>query len=140
MSAILISRFSPFNLICGGQLFEVESPVSLEDFEVENSPSSRQQYSPVMGDDVPQRLSVMCTPLFQQSSSSIDVLYAQTEPLFRKAELLLDGGESTLIQIHQLKLEAQQMKREYDVLIESTPQEWMPRSVGYIASKHDGSM
>ena len=109
MSAILVSKFSPFDLICGGKLFQVASPILLEDLQVEDSDPPPLQHSPATVNKIPQRFSVLCTPLFNQSSSTIDLIYAETEPLIRRAESLL-GGEATLDQLRHLKLEAEQLK------------------------------
>jgi len=79
----------------------------------------------------------MCTPLFKQSGSSLDVIYGETEPLVRKAISLL-RGEATIDQIIHLKLEAERLKEAYSAWPETTPLEWRPRTVGLIASKNDG--
>lgn len=79
----------------------------------------------------------MCTPLFRQSGSSLDVIYSETEPLVRKAISLL-RGEATLDRIFHLKMEAERLKEAYSAWPETTPPEWRPRTVGVIASRNDG--
>lgn len=135
MSAILVSKFSPFDLWCGGKLFQVTSPILLEDPGVENSESPPRQYSPAIS-KVSKRFSVLCTSICYQSSSTIDMIFAQTEPLIRRAESLL-GSEATLDQLRYLKLEAEQLKDAFNAWPDTIPQEWTPRSVGVIVSKDD---
>jgi hypothetical protein len=129
VSAILIGKFSPFDLMCGGKLFQVTNPVLLSEIEVEASelPSIQK---------LPQRFSVLCTPVFSQSNIAIlDLVYAQTEPLIRRAEFLLASEEATLDQLRQLKLEAEQLIEAYNKWPGAIPEEWKPRSVGVILSK-----
>jgi hypothetical protein len=129
ISAILISKFSPFDLMCGGKLFQVANPVLFSDIEVETS-------EPPSIKKLLQRFSVLCTPVFSQSNIVIlDLVYAQTEPLIRRAECLLGSEETTLNQLRQLKLEAEELNEAYNKWPGTIPEEWKPRSVGLILSK-----
>jgi hypothetical protein len=135
LSAILVSIFSPFDLVCGGKLFQVTSPILLDVMEGQKCESLPLKYAAAIIKKV-SHFSVLCTPFLNQSKSTIDLVFAQTEPLIRKARSLL-GGEATLHQIRQLKLEAEQPKEAYNAWPETIPQEWTPRSVGVIVSKND---
>jgi hypothetical protein len=66
----------------------------------------RLQNAPPIINKMPQRFNVLCTPLFNQSSSTIDLIFAQTEPLMRRAECLFQS-EATLDQHCRLKPEAE---------------------------------
>jgi hypothetical protein len=117
--------------MCGGKLFQVTNPVLLSELEVENSESPSIK-------KLPQRFSVLCTPVLSQSKIAIlDLVYAQTEPLIRRAECLLGSEETALNQLRQLKLEAEQLIEAYNKWPENIPEEWKPRSVGVILSKDD---
>jgi hypothetical protein len=71
VSAILISKFPPLDLMCGGKLFQVTSPIQLSELGVENSESASIKKSP-------QRFSVLCTPLFSKPNIVIlELVYAQ---------------------------------------------------------------
>ncbi|TVY45754.1 hypothetical protein LOCC1_G003451 [Lachnellula occidentalis] len=137
VSAILLSKFSPFELLCRGKLFQVPSPILLDDLEPENTPFSSLPSCSTIPNITQESFSIMCTPFFKQSGSSLDVIYGETEPLVRKAISLL-RGEATLDQIIHLKLEAECLREAYKAWPETTPQEWRPRTVGAIASKNDG--
>lgn len=139
ISAILISKFSPFDLLCDGKLFQVANPIPLEDLEVEISESPSLQHSPAIINKASQRFSVLCTPLFNQSSSTIDFIYARTTSLMRTAEHLLENN-ATLDQLYRLKLEAEQLKEAYNAWPETIPKEWIPRSVGIISTKDEEAM
>jgi len=95
--------------------------------------------SPTIINKISERFSVLCTPLFSQSSLTIDSIYAQTVSLIRRAESLL-GSEVTLDQLCDLKLEAEQLKEAYNAWPATVPHEWIPRPVGVIASKDDEVM
>jgi len=125
-------------LMCGGKLFRVTNPIPFEDLDVQNSESLPLQHPPaIIG--MSQRFSVLCTPLSSQSGSTIDLIYAQTMPLIRRAESLLKN-EATHDQLHQLKLEAEQVKEALNAWPETVPQEWRPRSVGAISYSDDDIM
>jgi hypothetical protein len=59
--------------------------------------------------------------------------------LIRRAEYLLEN-EATLDQLHQLKLEAEQLREVYSVWPDTVPKEWIPRSVGVISSNDEEAM
>ncbi|KAM0247766.1 hypothetical protein ACHAQJ_009699 [Trichoderma viride] len=139
ISAILLSKFSPFDLLCDGKLFQVANPIPLEDLEVEISETLSQQHSPASINKASQRFSVLCTPLFNRSSSAIDFIYASTMSLMRRAEDLLEN-DATLDQLYRLKLEAEQLQEAYNAWPGTIPQEWIPRSAGIISSKDEGAM
>jgi hypothetical protein len=138
VSAILVSKFSPFDLICGGKLFQVANPILLDDLE-EDSDSSTPRYSRAIINKMSQRFSILCTPLFFQSASNIDSIYAQTMSIVRRAESLLGSG-ATLEQLSHLKSDAEKLREAYNVWPNIIPQEWMPRSVGLITSRNDKVM
>jgi len=125
--------------MCGGKLFQVPSPILLEDLDVENSRFLPLPSPPAAINKTSQKFSVICTPLFKQSGSNIDSIYSQTEPLVRKAMSLL-RSEATLDQLRDLKMEAEQVREVYNAWPETIPKEWTPRSMGFIASKDDGAM
>jgi hypothetical protein len=121
--------------VCGGKLFEMTSPILSKELEVESPRSLPPLYCPATINKSSQRFSVLCTPLFNESRPTLDVLYAKTEPLIRRARSLLES-EATVDQLLYLKLEAEQLKEEYDAWPETVPQEWKPRSVGVFLSKN----
>lgn len=142
ISAILVSKFSPFDLLCDGALFRVANPTPLEDLEMEISetPSSLPHSSAVVN-KVSQKFSVLCTPLFNQPSSVIDFFYARTVSLVRKGKDLLDSeAEVTVDQLCQLKSEAEQLREAYDTWPATVPQEWIPKSIGLIAPKGEDTL
>jgi hypothetical protein len=115
--------------MCGGKLFQVTNPVLLSELELETSASPSIK-------KLPQRFSVLCTPVFSQSNIAIlDLVYAQTEPLIRGAEYLLASEETTIDQLYQLKLEAEQLIEAYNKWPETIPEEWKPISAGVILPK-----
>ncbi|UKZ93379.1 uncharacterized protein TrAFT101_008294 [Trichoderma asperellum] len=137
ISAILVSKFSPFDLLCDGQLFQISSPIPLEDLEVEisQSPPSH-SHSP---NKVSQKFSLLCTPLFNQSSSTIDFIYGRTLFLMRKAEFLLEN-EATVDQICQLKAEAELLKEAYNTWPETAPHAWIPKPIGVISPNNEETL
>lgn len=142
ISAILVSKFSPFDLLCDGALFRVANPTPLEDLEVEISKhSSSLPQSSAIVNKVSQKFSVLCTPLFNHSSSAIDFFYARTVSLVRKAKTLLENeAEATVDQLCQLKSEAEQLREAYDTWPATVPQEWIPKSVGLIKPKAEDTL
>lgn len=139
ISAILVSKFSPFDLLCDGKLFQVASPTPLENLEVEISEPPPSLHSPTVINKVSQKFSVLCTPLFNQSSSTIDFIYASTISLMRRAEYLLEN-EATVDQLCQLKFEAEQLKEAYNTWPETVPQKWIPTPVGIISSRNEETL
>lgn len=140
ISAILVSKFSPFDLLCDGKLFQVASPIPLENLEVEISePPPSLPHAPAVINKVSQKFSVLCTPLFNHSSSTIDFIYARTMSLMRRAESLLEC-EATVDQLCQLKFEAEQLKEAYNMWPETIPQEWIPKRIGSISSQHEETL
>lgn len=134
LSAIIVSKYSPFNLTCGGKLFQLASPMPLEELEVMDSESF-----PVS--KVSQPFSVLCTPILKQSiyNSTIDVMHTEMEPLIKRAEVLLGGGsEATLDQLRSLKLEAEHARDAYNAWAERIPEEWALKAVGVIPPQSDG--
>lgn len=136
ISAILLSRFSPFNLMCDGKLFQVAYPLSLDDLQGESDESPSPSYSTSAFDKGPQTFSVMCTPVLNRSKSTIDMVYIQTEPLIRRAAVLLNSAPD-LDQVRQLLSDAERMKEAYYAWPETTPVEWKPRTVGFIAPREE---
>ncbi|KAK9482634.1 hypothetical protein V1527DRAFT_454858 [Lipomyces starkeyi] len=140
ISAILLSKLSPFELVCNGKLFQVADPTPLEDLDGAESESPALQHSLTIPGKRSQKFSILCTPIFSRSKSkaTIDTIYAQTEPLIRKAEFVL-GRDANLDEVRHLLLEAEQMKETYYSWPETTPEEWKPRSAGVIAPQNYGS-
>lgn len=137
ISAILISKFSPFDLLCDGKLFQIASSVPLEDLDVEiyTRPSLRNSSAVVT--KASQKFSLMCTPLFNQSSSAIDFIYARTISLILRAEPLLESEtEATLDQLCQLRFEAEQLREAYTTWPDTVPPAWTPKWLGTISSKN----
>lgn len=64
------------------------------------------------------------------------MVYIQTEPLIRRAVILLNG-EPDLGQVRQLLSDAERMKEEYYAWPETTPIEWKPVKKGVIAPRED---
>jgi hypothetical protein len=129
-------------LLCDGALFRVANPTPLEDLEVEISePPPSLSHSSAVVNKVSQKFSVLCTPLFNQSSSAIDFFYAQTVSLVRKAKDLLENeAEVAVDQLHQLKSEAEQLREAYDTWPATVPPEWIPKSVGLITPKAEDTL
>ncbi|KAL7928952.1 hypothetical protein V8C35DRAFT_316916 [Trichoderma chlorosporum] len=141
ISAILISKFSPFDLLCDGKLFQVANPIPLEDLEVEIFAPSSVDHSAGVITKASQKFSVLCTPLFNQSSSTIDFIYARTMTLMRKAECLLDSkAEATVDELCKLKFEAEQLREEYHWWPKTVPQEWLPTSLGIISPGNEETL
>lgn len=130
---MLVSKFSPFDLICDGKLFQISSPILLEDLEVEVSGRE----SSLVVNKLPQRFSVMCTPFSYQLSTTIDYVYIRTGPLLQKAELLFRNKNAPPAEVRDLKMEAEKLKDAYIAWRATVPKEWTPRPVGYIAFKED---
>lgn len=134
VSAIIVSKYSPFDLTCGGKLFQLTSPLPLENLEVMVSGNF-----PVKKASRP--FSVLCTPVLRQSicNSSIDVMHTEMEPLLKRAEGLLGSGDATLDQLLGLKLEAEHSRDAYNAWAESIPSQWILKEVGVIAPNEDGT-
>ncbi|EHK42171.1 hypothetical protein TRIATDRAFT_312684 [Trichoderma atroviride IMI 206040] len=115
---------------------------SRPDLEVEISePPSSLPHSSAIVNKVSKKFSVLCTPLFNQSSSAIDFFYASTVSLVRKAKALLDNeAEATVDQLCQLKSEAEQLREAYDTWPATVPLEWIPKSVGLITPKAEDTL
>lgn len=108
--------------------------------EISEPPPSLSHSSAVVN-KVSQKFSVLCTPLFNQSSSAIDFFYAQTVSLVRKAKDLLENeAEVAVDQLHQLKSEAEQLREAYDTWPATVPPEWIPKSVGLITPKAEDTL
>lgn len=122
--------------MCDGKLFQVSNPLSLDDLQSEHDDSPSPPYSAAAFDKGPHTFSVMCTPVFNRSKSTIDMVYIQTEPLIRRAVILLNG-EPDLEQVLQLLSDAERMKEEYYAWPETTPIEWKPVQCGLIAPRDD---
>jgi hypothetical protein len=133
VSAILMSKSSPFNLVCGGKLFDVVSSSKLGDFELASH--GLEHLQPTPANKVSPIFSVLCTPLNCQSKpSNLDVIFTQTASLSLRATVLL-ASDASIDSIYSLKLDAEQLIERYDSWPESLPKEWWPRTVGVIDSK-----
>ncbi|KAL5085896.1 hypothetical protein Trisim1_009809 [Trichoderma cf. simile WF8] len=141
ISAILISKFSPFDLLCDGKLFQIASSVPLEDLDVEIYTRPSLRNSPAVVTKASQKFSLMCTPLFNQSSSAIDFIYARTISLMLRAEPLLESEtEATLDQLCQLRFEAEQLREAYTTWPDTVPPAWTPKWLGTISSKNSETL
>jgi hypothetical protein len=96
-----------FDLLCGGKLFHLASPVQLEDLEISQSTSLK--YPDPIISKASQRFSILCTSVEKPSSSIMDLVYAKTEPLVRRAEPMLESEVAELDEICLLKLEAENL-------------------------------
>jgi hypothetical protein len=136
VSAILMSKSSPFDLICGGKLFQVPTPLPLNDLEMESSRDLHLQHYIANNNKVSPRFSILCTPLLNQSNSVIDTLFIQIETLIQRARSLL-ASEVNVDQLYRLKSDAEKLNEACDAWPESLCKQWEPRSVGIITSKDD---
>ncbi|KAH7419723.1 hypothetical protein BKA64DRAFT_699747 [Cadophora sp. MPI-SDFR-AT-0126] len=132
VSAILTSESSPFDLACGGKLFKapISDPVP-DDWLPSKLPNW--QHTPPHLNTVTSRLSILCTPLAKHEAASIDEIFARTEPVITRAEALL-ARDATLDELYAVKRGAEDLKNDYNVWIDSLPEEWKPRVVGAIVA------
>ncbi|RDW59099.1 hypothetical protein BP5796_12023 [Coleophoma crateriformis] len=137
ISAILISKQSPFDLVCGGKLFQLSNPLPLEDLDLDNSGLQHLQYSLMKDTKVSPIFSVLCTPLVKQSNTTIESIFIQTASLILRARSLIADEATTIDQLYCLKLDAEQLDERYNAWSENIPDEWQPRSVGVITLKND---
>jgi hypothetical protein len=134
VSAIIVSKYSPFDLTCGGKLFQLVKPLPLENLEVMvsgNFPTTKLSLP----------FSVLCTPVLRQPicNSTIDVMHTEMEPLLKRAEVLLGSGDATLEKLVSLKLEAEHSRDAYNAWAGSIPSQWALKEVGVIAPTDDGA-
>ncbi|KAL2060207.1 hypothetical protein VTL71DRAFT_9602 [Oculimacula yallundae] len=131
VSAILTSKTSPFNLVCGGKLFKAATTShqsSGPDHEAEIQRLPNWQHTPPDPNKVASRLSILCTPLSRHGAVPIDEIFARTEPLYNRAMSLL-ARDSTLDELSCVKRDAENLKDEYNLWQASLPEEWVPREV-----------
>lgn len=64
---------------------------------------------------------------------TIDEIFAKTEPLYMRAEVLL-AKDATLDELYAVKRDAEILKNEYNIWIDTLPEEWKPRFVGTITA------
>lgn len=133
VSAIIVSKYSPFDLTCGGKLFQLAKPLPIENLQVMvtgNFPVRK----------VSRPFSVLCTPVLRQSicNSTIDVMHTEMQPLLTRAKGLLGSGDATLDQLLSLKLEAEHSRDAYNAWVGSIPEEWILKPVGATPPKEDG--
>lgn len=131
VSAILTSKSSPFDLVCGGRLLKAPDTDRINDWVPSKLPNW--QHTPPDPNKVTSRLSILCTPLSKHEAVTIDEIFAKTEPLYMRAEVLL-AKDATLDELYAVKRDAEILKNEYNIWIDTLPEEWKPRFVGTITA------
>ncbi|KAK0108532.1 hypothetical protein ONS95_003336 [Cadophora gregata] len=135
VAAILTSKSSPFDLVCGGKLFRALNNDQVDDWFPSKLPNW--QHTPPNPKTVTSKFSILCTPLSRHEVVTIDEIFAKTEPLFRRAEALL-ARDATLDELYAVMRDAESLRDEYNIWIEKLPEQWKPRLVGTIAAE-DGA-
>lgn len=133
VSAILMSKASPFDLMCDGHLFKAPNSSSGKGNDLESFKIPTWQDSPPGSRKVLSRFSVLCTKPSKPMVVTIDEMFARTEPLVQKATSLL-AGSATLAQLLSVKLEAEKLNDDYKPWQENPLEEWKPRAAGVILS------
>ncbi|KAH9215596.1 hypothetical protein DL95DRAFT_136041 [Leptodontidium sp. 2 PMI_412] len=136
VSAILTSKSSPFDLVCGGKLFKALDPTSTIEQEIENPKLPNWQHTPPDPNRVTSRFSILCTPLSKHGAVTIDEIFARTEPLYNRAASVL-AREATLGELYAVKRDAEKLKDDYNVWQESLPEEWKPKVVGVVEGNEE---
>ncbi|RDW69212.1 hypothetical protein BP6252_08232 [Coleophoma cylindrospora] len=127
VSAILTSKSSPFNLLCEGKLFQLASPLPLEELrtlESRNATTSSLQKS--------EKFSILCTPIDNTSWPTLDAIFVKMHPLVRRAEAALADKSTLLEELQHFKQEAEQIRKDYSMWAMNIPKEWQPTVVGTI--------
>jgi len=134
VSAILMNKYSPYDLLCGVQLFQLTNPLSLKNSEIldpENIATPTLQKSG--------KFSILCMPLVNSPWATLDPIFAKTISLKRKAEKLL-GDETEAIVIDDLQLlkqEAELVRTEYQKCVINLSKEWRSSLIGIIPNSYD---
>ncbi|MCJ1398025.1 hypothetical protein MMC11_001222 [Xylographa trunciseda] len=131
VSAILTNKYSPFDLVCGGQLFQLPNPLSLKDLDIkdpENIPTPTLQTS--------EKFSIVCMPLVNSPWATLDPIFLKTISLIRKAEKLLsdETGATTIDDLQLLKQEAELLRTDYQKCVMNLSKEWSSSLIGIIPS------
>ena len=134
VSAILMSKPSPVELVCIGHLFELTDPLPLKQIDASN-PISKSASSLQMSEN----FSILYTPLVNASRPTLDVIFVKTQSLVRRMGALL-GSEATAVADFQLlEREAKLLIGDYVKWEMSLSKEWGPRTVGIISGKCDST-
>ncbi|MCJ1390674.1 hypothetical protein MMC18_003535 [Xylographa bjoerkii] len=136
VSAILTNKYSPFDLVCGGQLFQLPNPLSLKDLDIghlENISTPTLKAS--------EKFSIVCMPLVNSPWATLDPIFLKTISLIRKAEKLLgDETEATSIDdLQLLKQEAELLRTDYQKCVINLSKEWRSSLIGIIPSNSDST-
>ena len=134
VSAILMSKYSLFDLVCGVQLFQLPNPLSVKDLEMSDP---RSISAPIL--QTSETYSIVCTPLSNSPWATLDPIFAKTISLKRRAEKLL-GGETETTAIDDLQLlkqEAELIRKDYQTCVINLSKEWRPSLIGIIPSKYE---
>ena len=134
VSAILTNKYSPFDLVCGGQLFQLPNPLSLKDLDIgdpENISTLTLRTS--------EKFSVVCMPLVNSPWATLDPIFVKTISLIQKAEKLLgDETEATATDdLQLLKQEAELLRTDYQKCVISLSKEWRSSLIGIMPSNYD---
>lgn len=135
VSAILTSKYSPFDLVCGGKLFQLPNPLSLKDLDIEDLENISTSTLQPSG-----RFSIVGMPLINSPWATLDPIFVKTISLKRKAEKLLgDETEVTSTQdLQLLKQEAELLRADYQKCVIDLSKEWRSSLIGIISRNYNG--
>ncbi|KAK9481539.1 hypothetical protein V1527DRAFT_486508 [Lipomyces starkeyi] len=134
VSAFLMNRSSLFDFVCGGQLFQLPNPLSLQNLNIgepENISTPPLQ--------ILEKFGILRTAIVDSPWATLDPIFVKTIYLIRTAEKLLGGEtEATIIDDLQLLMEeAELLRTVYQKCVVSLSKEWRSRLIGIIPSKND---
>jgi hypothetical protein len=136
VSAILMNKYSPYDLLCGVQLFQLTNPLSLKNSEISEPKNIAAPTLQTSG-----KFSILCMPLVNSLWATLDPIFVKTISLKRKAEKLL-GDETEAIVIDDLQLlkqEAELVRTDYQKCVINLSKEWRSSLIGIIPSSYDST-
>ena len=134
VSAILMNKYSPYDLLCGVQLFQLTNPLSPKNSEISDPKDIATPTLQTSG-----KFSILCMPLVNSPWATLDPIFVKTISLKRKAENLL-GDETEAIVIDDLQLlkqEAELLRTDYQKCAINLSKEWRSSLIGIIPSSYD---
>ena len=132
-----MNKCSPFDFVCGGQLFQLPNPLSFQNLNI-----GEPENISTLPLQTLEKFRILRTAIVGSPWATLDPIFVKTIFLIRKAEKLLgDETEATVIDDLQLLMqEAELLRTAYQQCVINLSKEWRPRFIGIIPSKNDSMM
>jgi hypothetical protein len=136
VSAILMNKYSPYDFVCGVQLFQLTNPLSFKDLKVSDPKNIA---TPTL--QTSREFSILCMPPINSPWATLDPIFVKTISLKRKAEKLLgdETGATVIDDLQLLKQEAELLRTDFQKFVINLSKEWRSSLIGTIPGNHNNT-